>query len=175
MTVKQVIDRIWADPWGVILSRWNYKSAMFGAFIRGVMFFLINRKSGRGLAAMLAEFVFFTLAAGFFGAVTQAFRNAKPGWQARLTVISMVVCTMHTTEFLIHHFLVHTPKALAGTLSSICFTILSTTFTFFIMSRGAMVVGEDGEPFLLDMKRMPALVLSFVSAPFRAIVLKSGA
>ena len=119
VTVKQVIDGIWADPWGVILSRWNYKSAMFGASIRGVMFFLLNRKSGRGFAAMIAEFLFFTLAAGFFGAVTQAFRNAKPGWQARLTVLTLVVCTMHTSEFLIHRFLVHTPNALAGANDSI--------------------------------------------------------
>ena len=132
------------------------------------MFFLINRKSGRGFAAMVAEFLFFTLAAGFFGAITQAFRHARPGWQARLTVITIVIATMHTSEFLIHRFLVHTPRALAGTLSSICFTILSTTFTFFIMSRGAMVIGEDGNPFLHDMKRMPMLVWSFVAAPFRS-------
>ena len=116
---------------------------------------------------MVAEFLFFSLAAGFFGAITQAFRNAQPGWQARLTVVLLVVSTMHTSEFILHHWLVHTPRALAGTISSICFTILSTIFTFFVMSRGAMVIGEEGDPFLHDMKRMPRLVWSFVAAPFK--------
>ena len=117
---------------------------------------------------MVAEFLFFSLAAGFFGAITQAFRNARPGWHARLIVVLIVVSTMHTSEFILHHWIVHTPRALAGTIASICFTILSTTFSFFVMSRGAMVVGEEGNPFLDDMKRMPMLVWSFVAAPFKS-------
>ena len=168
VTVKQVIDLIWADPRGVVLRRWNWKSAMFGAMIRGLMFFFINRKAGRGLSAMVAEFLFFSVAAGFFGAITQAFRNARPGWQARLTVLLIVVSTMHTSEFILHNWIVHTPRALAGTLASISFTILSTIFTFFVMSRGAMVIGEEGAPFLHDMRRMPMLVWSFVAAPFKS-------
>ena len=168
VNIKEVIDRIWADPWGVVLRRWNWKSAMFGAFIRGIMFFFINRNAGKGGSAMAAEFLFFSLAAGFFGAITQAFRNVRPGWHARLIVVSAVISTMHTSEFVLHHFVVHTPRALAGTLASICFTMLSTTFTFFVMSRGAMVVGEEGDPFLRDMRRMPMLVWSFVAAPFRS-------
>lgn len=168
VTVREVLGLIWADPWKIVFCRWNWKSAMFGAFIRGVIFFLINRKAGRGVTAMLAEFLFFSLASGFFGAITQAFRNARPGWHARLTVVLIVVSTMHTSEFILHYFIVHTPRALAGTLASICFTMLSTTFTFYVMSRGAMVVGEEGDPFLRDMRRMPMLVWSFVASPFRS-------
>ncbi len=168
VTVKEVIDRIWADPRKILLRRWNWKSAMFGSFIRGLMFFFINRTAGRGVSAMAAEFMFFSLVSGFYGALTQAFRNAQPGWHARLTVVLIVVSTMHTSEFILHQWIVHTPRALAGTLASIGFTMLSTTFTFFVMSRGAMVVGEEGDPFLHDMKRMPMLVWNFVAAPFKS-------
>jgi hypothetical protein len=168
VTVREAIGLIWADPWQVLFRRWNWKSAILGAFIRGLMFFFINRKSGRGVSAMVAEFLFFSVVSGFYGAITQAFRHARPGWHAKLIVLMIVVSTMHTSEFVMHHWMVHTPRALAGTLASIGFTILSTTFTFFVMSRGAMVIGEEGDPFLRDMKRMPMLVWSFVVAPFKS-------
>ena len=102
VTVKQAMGQIWGDPWGIVFRRWNWKSAMFGATIRGLMFFFINRKSGRGLTAMVAEFLIFVLSAGFFGAITQAFRHAHPGWLSRLTVILIVISTTHTSEFILH-------------------------------------------------------------------------
>ncbi len=168
-TVQQVIDGMWADPYGRVFSRWNWKSALFGAMIRGTIFFLVNRNTGRGVSAMLAEFCFFICVAGFFGAVTQNFRNAKPGWLARLTVIALVIATTHSIEFVLHHWIVHTPRAVASSIASTCFTMLSTTFSFFVMRRGAMVVGAEGDSFANDMKRMPLLVFRFVAAPFRLL------
>ena len=170
MTVKQAMGRMWGDPWGIVFRRWNWKSAIFGALIRGAMFYVINRKGGKGFTAMTTEFLFFVWAAGFFGAVTQAFRHAIPGWLARLAVMVLVISTTHTSEYILHHWIVNTPHAMAGTLASICFTILSTIFSFYVMSRGAMVIGEDGNPFLDDMKRMPVLLWNFVGEPFKSSV-----
>jgi hypothetical protein len=168
-TVHQVVSRMWADPRNSVIRRWNWKSALFGAAIRGMIFFLINRTSGRALIAMFAEFLLFVCISGFFGAVTQNFRHARPWWLARLAVIMLVIGTTHSIEFVLHNWVVDTPRAVASSIASTGFTILSTTFSFFVMRRGAMVIGADGDTFGNDMKRMPLLVFRFVTAPLKLL------
>jgi hypothetical protein len=47
----------------------------------------------------------------------------------------------------------------------VCFTVISTLFNWYAMKKGAMVVGEDRKTLGRDMRAMPKIIASFVTAP----------
>jgi hypothetical protein len=52
----------------------------------------------------------------------------------------------------------------ASVAASLVFTAVSTLFTLFAMRRGVLIVGEGGGSLLSDLRRMPRLVLTFLTA-----------
>ena len=87
---------------------------------RGSIFLLVNLRSGpkAALGAMLAEFAYRGVTAGFYGALTQAFRSAQPRWLAILSIPAM----SHTFEFLVH-WLRGTPNLRSSIAASLVFTL----------------------------------------------------
>jgi hypothetical protein len=111
---------------------------------------------------MLAEFAYRVITSGFYGAAIEAFRRAEPAWAAALTAMVMLPIASHSIEFLIH-WLRGTPNLAASITASICFTALSTSFNFYAMRRGVLIVGEDRRSLWEDMRMMPRVIGSFIA------------
>jgi hypothetical protein len=163
VTVKKVFLRLLRHPSYFLLQRWNWKSAVLSCLVRGAIFFAVNIRSGFRAAtyAMLLEISFISITAGFYGALLQAFRKAKPDWAASLTVMVLLPAIHHSLEFLIHS-LGGTKKLSASILASIGFSALSACFNLFTMRRGILIVGKHKQPFLQDLKQLPGVILAFL-------------
>jgi hypothetical protein len=78
-TVGAALRALACHPVDRLLRRWNWKSALVSSVCRALIFLAANLPAGRhaALRAMLTEFLFRAVAAGFYGALTQAFRSAR--------------------------------------------------------------------------------------------------
>jgi hypothetical protein len=159
------------DPWNRIILRWNAKSAALSALFRGVIFLVASLKShaaGRHSAA-LAEAILGALNAGLAGTFAQALRFATPTWLAELLLAGIFPVIFQLTDFGMHRALGH-QQFQAGMISSAVFTALSAAFNLYIMRRGTMLVGGEGQSFLKDLRRLPVLALRFVASGIMRIL-----
>lgn len=164
-SVGQVLAALVRHPGQRLARRWNWKSAVLSSGFRSILFFLANLSAGWGaaVAAMVTELGFRGTTAGFYGALTQAFRHATPHWLATLTVMGLLPAATHTVELLVH-WLRGTERLQESIIASVCFTIVSTLFNLFAMRRGALIVGDGRASLLQDLRSMPRLVIAFIAA-----------
>lgn len=80
MTVQAALLELFRNPGRLLLRRWNWKAAIFSPIFRSIIFLCANLTAGWSavLGAMSAEFIYRCVTAGFYGALTQAFRSAEP-------------------------------------------------------------------------------------------------
>jgi hypothetical protein len=170
ITVASVLSALVRHPVENLVRGWNWKSALMSALCRGTLFFITNISAGvpAALSAMSIESAFYISTAGFYGAITQAFRRAHPAWAATLTVMVLQPTLNHSLEFALH-WLGGTEKLARSITASICFSLLSAVFNLFAMRRGALIVGEGRQSLFADLRRMPFIIFDFVTAIPRAI------
>ncbi len=164
MTVFDVLRQLWLSPRELLLRKWNWKSAVFSSLIRAGIFFGCTLRAGwsAALGAMLAEFAYRSVTAGFYGALTQAFRKARPIWTANVAVMILLPFVSHSLELCIH-LARGTPKLVSSIIVSVCFTAISTVFNLYAMRRGALIVGEGACSMTDDLRRVPALIAGFLA------------
>ncbi len=152
------------DPVGLLVRRWNWKSALLSSLFRAAIFFTANLAAGwrAAAAAMSVEFLYRGVSAGFFGALTQAFRRAQPTWLAATTALVLLPVTSHSLEFSIHRAR-GTPKLIASIISSVIFTIISTLFNLYAMQRGVLLMGAEGRSFAADFRALPRIIGGFLA------------
>jgi hypothetical protein len=169
-TVGAVVADIVAHPIDRLVWRWNWKSAVLSALIRGSLFFAVNLTAGwhAAVGAFTAELVFRGLTSGFYGAITQAFVPARPVWVATATTMVLLPLVSHLLEFAVHYAR-GTPQLAESIAASAAFTGLSTAFNLFAMRRGALVIGPRRAPIGDDLRRMPRLVIEFAAAVVGAL------
>jgi hypothetical protein len=153
-----------------LLLRWNWKTALLSACVRGTIFFVSNLGAGlnAAISAMTVEAALFATLAGFYGAMAQAFRRAQPAWAATMTVMILMPAVNHTLEYMLHNAN-DTEKIAASVATSISLSILSAMFNLFAMRRGVLIVGDERTPLSDDLRRMPLVVFDFVMAVPRAL------
>jgi hypothetical protein len=153
-----------------LLRRWNWKAALFSSTLRAILFLLANLSAGWRAAtgAMAAEFLYRAVTAGFYGAITQAFRKAEPAWAAAISTVALVPLVSHALELTLH-LARGTPKIITSLIASVVFTVVSTLFNWYAMRRGALVVGEDTGSIVDDLKQLPRLICEAVSAGPRSM------
>jgi hypothetical protein len=136
-----------------------------GSLFRAHIFLAANATAGlrRAFAAAGVEFLFRFLTSGFYGSLTQAFRNAEPAWTGVIAVMILLPLTSHSMEFAVH-FLRGTPHQRTSIISSVVFTMFSTAFNWFAMRRGALVVGDMQTSLRSDLARVPTLLVDFFRA-----------
>jgi hypothetical protein len=168
VTVRRVFLLLLGDPGEYLLRRWNWKSALLSSLMRASLFFATNLAAGipAAIAAMKTELVFRGVTSGFYGALTEAFREAEPPWAAAVTVMLLLPVANHSVELLVH-WLRGTQKLLPSILASIVLTAISTLFNFYVMRRGALIVGAGRHSLGKDLLRLPRLALDFVTFPGR--------
>ena len=163
----QTMFHLLRDPVPTLIHRWNWKSAIFSSLTRAAVFFFANLSSGLDAAtgALIAEFLYRSVSAGFYGALTQAFRKSEPQWAATLVVLVGVPGVSHLIEFLLH-WLRGTPNLRTSILASLIFTLISTSFNLHAMRRGVLVVGQGGQSLEADMKSLPVTIWTFLRSGF---------
>jgi hypothetical protein len=163
--VGAIFRLLLSDPAGQLLYRWNWKAAVMSSLLRAHIFLAANATAGlrRALSAAAAEFFFRFITSGFYGSLTQAFRNAEPAWAGVAAVMILLPLISHSMEFALH-FLRGTPHLRTSIISSVIFTMFSTAFNWFAMRRGALVVGDEQSPLGSDLARVPALLADFFKA-----------
>ena len=168
-TVRGVLRWVLTDPWDALGRRWNYKSAVLSALTRGGVFFSVNLSAGweAAVAALLVECAFRVTTAGFYGALTQAFRQVRPERTGTLAGMVILPALAHSLELLVH-WLCGTERLGASIAASVGLTALSTAFHLFAMRWGVFIVGHDSGSLSDDLRRMPLLVVSFVLTGVRA-------
>jgi hypothetical protein len=164
MTVADALGELVTDPYRTLVARWNWKSALFSSVIRALIFLFANLTAGWRAAtgAMLAEFAYRAVTAGFYGAITQSLRQAEPEWAACAAAMILLPVVSHSIELTVH-LLRGTPKILPSLIASVIFTALSTLFNVYAMRRGALLVGAGSGSVLDDLKRAPRLIAGFLA------------
>jgi hypothetical protein len=167
LTPRQTLFALLRDPVPTLIHRWNWKSAIFSSLCRGTVFFFANLSSGMDAAtgAMLAEFIYRCFSAGFYGALTQAFRKSEPQWAATVVVLIGVPGVSHAIEFALH-WLRGTPNLRTSILASLVLTFVSTSFNLHAMRRGVLVVGSGGQSLEADMRSLPVTIWTFIASGF---------
>lgn len=165
MTFANALRELVRHPGELLLRRWNWKSALVSSLLRATIFLFANLSAGWRAAtgAMLAEFCFRAVTAGFYGAMTQAFCRIEPEWKAGLAAILFVPLVSHSLELTVH-LMRGTPKLITSIIASVIFTIISTLFNVYAMRRGALVVCPGAKSVGSDFRRIPALIGSFLAA-----------
>jgi hypothetical protein len=164
ITVKQAFLLLLREPVKHLFHRWNWKSALLSSLLRAALFFATNLSAGlpAALAAMKTELVFRGVTSGFYGAITEAFREAEPPWAAAATVMVLLPLANHSIELFVH-WMRGTQKLLSSILASMILTAFSTLFNFYVMRRGALIVGSGRGSLRTDLLRLPRLALDFVT------------
>lgn len=164
ITVRQAFLLLLREPVKHLLHRWNWKSALLSSILRASLFFATNLTAGlpAAIAAMKTELVFRGITSGFYGALTEAFRAAEPAWAAALTVMVLLPVANHSIEFFVH-WLRGTQNLWSSILASMILTAFSTLFNFYLMRRGALIVGHGRHSLAKDLARLPRLALDFVT------------
>ncbi len=163
----QTLLNLLRDPVPMLIRQWNWKSAIFSSLCRGAVFFFANLSSGMEAAqgAMFAEFIYRCFSAGFYGALTQAFRKSEPRWAATLVVLIGVPGVSHAIEFCLH-WARGTPNLRTSILASLILTLVSTSFNLHAMRRGVLVVGQGGQSLEADMRSLPVTIWTFITSGF---------
>jgi len=169
-TVGEALLSLIRNPIEGLLRRWNWKSAVISACVRGTLFFIINIGAGVSAAAgaMSIEATFYIVASGFYGAMTETFRRARPAWAATLAVMVLMPAINHTLEFALHRT-GGTKKLMASVVASICLSMLSNAFSLFAMRRGAFIIGSGRQSLLEDFRQLPRIVFDFLAVIPRAL------
>ncbi len=166
-----VLRWIVRHPVDALARRWNYKSAVMSSLVRSLLFFAANLAAGldAATAAMATEFTVRFLTAGFYGALTQAFRRVEPAVAGLLAATVLLPLTAHSIE-LIAHWWRGTPRLASSLAVSVVFTVLSTSFNLFAMRRGLLIVGHGRKTLLEDLRAMPRAIAAFLGETARFCV-----
>ena len=175
MTIRDACVELVRDPVRNILWRWNWKSAIVSAVLRGVLFFATNLAAGPSLArrASIVEFVLRLPLVGILAAVNQTFRRAEPAWATTLTATAVLPLVAHAAELIVH-WTARTPALSLSMRASVTLSSVATIFTLFVMRRDVLIVGEESRPFSEDLMRLPALIGAFLLAPLSWMMKAAG-
>lgn len=162
-----------------IITRWNWKAALLGAVLRASFYFTVYKAAQENMRAALTaagvELAFRFFTSGVSGSLVQSFRHATPTWAATLLVTVTLPIFSHSVEYVTHYVQeVWFKGVLPGSENngrqwafafSVLFSALSAMFNLFAMRHGVLLVGagEETRSLWSDFKKIPALVLEFLT------------
>jgi hypothetical protein len=156
------------SSWLFAFTHWNWKAVLLTAVFRGAACMAalrhIHPHAREHFGAV--EMAYVLLTAGLFSAWQQQALGIKPRYFAWLVVVVVVPLTSLSADAVTHMMLDHVNAHALG-ISALIFTLLSAMFHWHIMENGVMLVGEQSSSLLSDFRRIPGLLLSFVTAPVR--------
>jgi hypothetical protein len=141
--------------------------------LRGPIYFVAAVQQGyrAAVAALFTESIFCALSAGFYGAVVQILKDAEPKWLTGIFLTIVLPVTFQVLEYLLHWFR-GTPHLRFAGIVSLVVSALSALFNWYAMRRGTLLVGRSAGGFGADLRRLPRLLLGFLSVLPRKIARK---
>jgi hypothetical protein len=169
-TVGAVFEGLLRHPVRNLIHRWNWKSAVLSSLFRAAIFFFANLVAGwhAAVGALLAELALRAATSGFYGAITEAFSEARPVWAAMMAAMVVLPFANHSLEFLVHWWR-GTPKLGVSITASAVFTAISTSFNVYAMRHGVLTVGRNSQSLPEDLGSILPLLGRFLLAGPRAI------
>jgi hypothetical protein len=169
-TVRAVFEDFLRHPARLLIERWNWKAAVLSSLLRAAIFFFTNLAAGwhAAVGALLAELALRTATSGFYGAITEAFSEARPAWAANAAALIVLPLVNHSLEFLVH-WLRGTPNLGLSITASVIFTALSTSFNLYVMRHGVLTVGGRSKSLREDLALLLPLLGQFLLAGPRAL------
>jgi hypothetical protein len=152
--------------WLFAFTHWNWKAAIITAMCRGAacMAALRHVHPHARQHFSVVEMVYVLLTAGIFSAWQQQALVIKPRYLAWLVVVVVVPLTSLSVDAIAHALLDHVNAHALG-IGALIFTLISAMFHWHVMENGAMLVGKQSRPLSSDIRQLPRLMLSFVTAP----------
>jgi len=149
-----------------VLYLWNWKAATLSATGRAPIFLAATLSHGwhAAVVAALLEAAYRAATAGFFGALIEAIRRARPRWLALATVLVIIPAASLFFDYLLHHRM-GTPNLRAGISISFAVSAMTSLFNWHSMRRGALLVGRERRTLRADLALMPWLIADFVIGP----------
>jgi hypothetical protein len=117
----------------------------------------------------VVEAAYVLLTAGIFSAWQQQALGVKPRRLAWAIVVLAIPLGSLAADSALHLWLDQGNMRALG-IGALIATVFSAMFHWHVMQNGAMLVGENSNSFLGDMKQMPKLIATFVWNPIRAII-----
>lgn len=163
-SLRGVLVWLVTSPVEAFALRWNYKSAVLSSLVRGAIFFSANVSVGidAATAAVLTEFILRFATAGFYGALTQAFRRVEPAFAGTVAAMILLPSLAHSIEFTVHWWR-GTPALATSIAASIAFTAFSTAFNLTAMRRGLFIVGQGQHSLWHDLRAVPYVLAAIVA------------
>ena len=168
--IRTALRGILGHPWRTLAPSWSWKAAGLSAMLRAATFFATNLRAGRhkALDAMAVEAVFAIVAAGILGSVAQHLRCARPLWATALVVWLGMPAAMLLAQAGVHH-VAGTQYMGTGLVVSFCYAAIASSFSWYAMSRGALLGGSVSTGVLEDLRVLPGIVMDYVLAVPRAV------
>jgi hypothetical protein len=143
---------------------WNWKSAWLSILLRAPIFVAATVRRGfrATISAALIECLFCAASAGFYGALVQSLRDAEPQWLTIVFLTIAVPAIFQVFEGLLH-WLRGTPHWQIAEIVSLLVAALSSLFNWYAMRQEVLLVHGEGGSFGSDLRRLPRLLLDFVS------------
>jgi hypothetical protein len=159
----QALAALIRDP-GRLFILWNWKSAWLSIILRGPIFAAATAHRGlrATLAALLTECLYCAVTAGFYGALIQNLRNARPLWLTAIFLTVAVPAVFQVFEAYLH-WTRGTPHWRVAEGVSVVVSAVSSLFNWYAMQQGTLLVGREGRTFGSDVRRLPGLLLSFLA------------
>lgn len=147
------------------VSCWNWKCALLSATARSIVYLVAMGKTGGHdrMAVVLVEIVYVTLTAGIYAGMQQRALLLRSRVTGNLVVALGVPGLAQELDWAAHHVTGATVTSRA-TLAVCIFTALSALFHLHVMRNGAFLTGQ-GHSLADDFRRMPRLILGFVTKP----------
>jgi hypothetical protein len=153
-----------------VVGSWNWKAAILSATGRAPVFLISTARFGlRAMSvAGSVELVFRFLLSGVLAGVTQNVRSIRPLWRALVCITVLIPSASLVLDWLVHRMM-HTPNLKTGIWASLVISVITALFDWYSMSRGVLIVGEEGKSFAADLSLLPSLIAGFVTEPFRLL------
>ena len=156
-------------PWKTFVVDWNWKAALLSAVFRAFLFAAVAFPHGAGgMRLVVIELGFRVLVGGFWGALLEAFRNARPGWLAGLVAAVLIPGLAHAAEFLALRA-GQASHILSGMIASVSLSAASLIAKWWLMRRGMLLTGEGADSLQGDLRRLPRAVAEMFLTPAIAV------
>jgi hypothetical protein len=164
LPVMDALSDLVRHPLQTFLYSWNWKAALLSAMLRAPLFLVATLRQGLEAIsiAVLVEAIYSAGMSGCYGAFVQKLRRARPVWASGLLILVVLPALLLWLDYLLHRA-TGMPNLKGGMLAAGSLSVLSSLFNWYLMSRGSLLVGIPGRSFASDLKRLPLMLLDFVS------------
>jgi hypothetical protein len=163
-SVMAALTELARHPAQTFIYSWNWKAALLSAMLRAPLFLAATLRQGLEAisVAVLVEAAYSAGMSGCYGAFVQKLRYARPRYASGLLILFVLPALLLWFDYLVHRA-TGMPNLKGGMLAAGSLSLLSSLFNWYLMSRGSLLVGVPGGSFAADLKRLPLMLIDFIS------------